>query len=94
MKGRDSRPATKPHAGPAAATATSRPPRPWLLGVDAMDRALPESGLAPDGLHEASGAAAADGPAAAVFLAALLARLAHAGSGSVGNSAAYQICSR
>ena len=44
-----------------------------------MDRALPESGLAPDGLHEASGAAAADGPASAAFLAALLARLSHAG---------------
>ena len=53
--------------------------RPWPLGIDALDGALPEGGLAPDGLHEAAGASAADGPAAAAFLAALLARHARAG---------------
>ena len=58
-------------AGPA--------PRPWRLGVDALDGALPEAGLAPDGLHEAAGVTAADAPAAAAFLAALLVRLAHGG---------------
>ena len=52
----------------------SRAGRPWSLGVGALDGALPEGGLAPDGLHEAAGASAADGPAAAAFLAALLAR--------------------
>ena len=40
---------------------------------------MPEGGLAPDGLHEAAGASAADGPAAAAFLAALLARRMRAG---------------
>ena len=53
--------------------------RPWLLDVGALDDALPEGGLAADGLHEAAGESAADGPAAAAFLAALLARHARAG---------------
>ena len=57
----------------------SRAGRPWSLGVGALDGALPEGGLAPDGLHEAAGASAADGPAAAAFLAALLARRVRAG---------------
>ena len=57
----------------------SRAGRPWPLGIDALDDALPAGGLAPDGLHEAAGASAADGPAAAAFLAALLARHARAG---------------
>ncbi len=61
------------------ATVGSRAGRPWPLGIDALDGALPEGGLAPDGLHEAAGANAADGPAAAAFLAALLARHARAG---------------
>ena len=61
------------------ATDGSRAGRPWPLGIDALDGALPEGGLAPDGLHEAAGASAADGPAAAAFLAALLARYARAG---------------
>ena len=39
----------------------------------------PETGLAPDGLHEASGGTAADGPAAAAFLAAALVRLTRGG---------------
>ena len=56
------------------ATEGSRAGRPWPLGVGALDGALPEGGLAPDGLHEAAGVSAADGPAAAAFLAALLAR--------------------
>ena len=47
----------------------------WRFGLDALDAALPEGGLAPGGLHEAAGAAPGDGPAAAAFLAALLARL-------------------
>ena len=47
----------------------------WRLGLDALDGALPERGLAVDGLHEAGGSAGGDGPAAAAFLAALLARL-------------------
>ena len=53
--------------------------RPWPLGVGALDDALPEGGLAADGLHEAAGESAADGPAAAAFLAALLARRVRAG---------------
>ena len=57
----------------------SRAGRPWSLGVSALDGALPEGGLAADGLHEAAGAGAADGPAAAAFLAALLARRVRAG---------------
>ena len=57
----------------------SRTGRPWPLGVSALDDALPEGGLAPDGLHEAAGASTADGPAAAAFLAVLLARRAGAG---------------
>ena len=64
--------------GIASESEASWTARPWLLGVDALDRALPETGLAPDGLHEASGAAAADGPAVA-FLVALLARLGRTG---------------
>ena len=59
--------------------AGDRAPRPWLPGVGVLDGALPAAGLAPDGLHEAAGAAAADGPAAAAFLAALLARRVRAG---------------
>ena len=47
--------------------------RPWALGVDTLDDALPAGGLAADGLHEAAGTSGADGPAAAAFLAALLA---------------------
>ena len=61
------------------AVAGSRAGRPWPLGIDALDGALPEGGLAPDGLHEAAGASTADGPAAAAFLAALLARHTRAG---------------
>ena len=56
-----------------------RAARPWVLGVDGLDRALPENGLKLDGIHEASGAVAADGPAAAAFLAALLVRLVRTG---------------
>ena len=52
---------------------------PWSLGVSALDSALPKTGLATDGLHEASGEQAADSPAAAAFLAALLARLRRTG---------------
>ena len=62
------------------ATDGSRAGRPWPLGVDALDDALPEGGLASDGLHETAGASAADGPAAAAFLAALLALHARAGA--------------
>ena len=61
------------------ATDRSRAGRSWPLGVGALDDALPEGGLAADGLHEAAGASAADGPAAAAFLAALLARRVRAG---------------
>ena len=61
------------------ATVGSRAGRPWSLGIDALDGALPEGGLASDGLHEAAGVSAADGPAAAAFLAALLARHARDG---------------
>ena len=61
------------------AAAGSRAGRPWPLDIDALDGALPEGGLASDGLHEAAGASAADGPAAAAFLAALLARHARGG---------------
>ena len=56
------------------AASGSRTGRPWALGVGALDDALPAGGLAVDGLHEAAGESAADGPAAAAFLAALLAR--------------------
>ena len=61
------------------ATGGCRAARPWPLGIDALDGTLPEGGLAPDGLHEAAGANAADGPAAAAFLAALLVRRVRAG---------------
>ena len=61
------------------ATDGSRAGRPWPLGIDALDGALPEGILASDGLHEAAGASTADGPAAAAFLAALLRRLAGCG---------------
>ncbi len=47
----------------------------WRFGLGALDGALPEHGLAVGGLHEAGGSAPGDGPAAAAFLAALLARL-------------------
>ncbi len=56
-----------------------RLPRSWWPGVAALDAALPRSGLAVDGLHEAAGSAVADGPAAAAFLAALLGRLVNKG---------------
>ena len=62
------RPAVAEPAGGGAAEA-------WRLGLDALDTALPEQGLAVGGLHEAGGSATGDGPAAAAFLAALLARL-------------------
>ena len=61
------------------ATGGRRAGRPWPLGVGVLDDALPEGGLAADGLHEAAGKSAADGPAAAAFLAALLARHARGG---------------
>ena len=61
-----------------------RPVQPWVPGVDGLDDALPVGGLAPDGLHEAAGESAADGPAAAAFLATLLVRLVRNGrSGAV-----------
>lgn len=66
-------------AAPENAADGSRAGRPWPLGVGALDDALPEGGLAADGLHESAGVTAADAPAAAAFLAALLVRLAHAG---------------
>ena len=72
------------------AAAGRRAARPWRLGVGALDGVLPETGLAPDGLHEAAGASAADGPVAGAFLAALLVRLGHAGGG--GRSGAVLVC--
>ena len=45
------------------------------LGIEARDGALPEDRLAADGLHESAGVTAADAPAAAAFLAALLAHV-------------------
>ena len=48
---------------------------PWFLGLTFLDAALPPSGLAQDGLHEAAGVGFGDGPAAGAFLAALLRRL-------------------
>ena len=53
---------------------TGREPRPWLIGVDVLDAALPTAGLSPCGIHEAAGATAADRPAAMAFLVALLVR--------------------
>ncbi len=47
----------------------------WRFGLGALDAALPERGLAVGGLHEAGSSAPGDGPAAAIFLAALLTRL-------------------
>lgn len=47
----------------------------WSLGVAPLDDALPAAGLAHDAVHEAAGAEHGDGPAAAAFLVALLARL-------------------
>ena len=49
---------------PALESAAAGAPaaRPWSLGVDTLDRALPEGGLTADGLHEATGVTAADGP--------------------------------
>ncbi len=60
-------------------TKPERPPisklgRHWNLGINVLDNALPDSGLAPDGLHEAAGETDMDGPTAGAFLAALLAR--------------------
>ncbi len=52
-----------------------RKTRIWRTGIDVLDRALPDTGLAMDGLHEVTAATAADRPAALAFLAALLARL-------------------
>ena len=40
--------------GLESATDGSRAERPWPLGVGALDDALPEGGLASDGLHEAT----------------------------------------
>ena len=65
--------------GGGGAAAGSRAEQPWRLGLGVLDGALPEAGLAPDGLHEAAGARAADGPIASAFLAALLLRLARTG---------------
>ncbi len=48
---------------------------PWGFGLPVLDGALPEGGLASDAVHEAAGAEHGDGPAAAAFLAAVLARL-------------------
>ncbi len=53
---------------------TGREPRPWRIGLDALDAALPTAGLSPCGIHEAAGATAADRPAAMAFLVALLVR--------------------
>ena len=61
------------------AASGGRAGRSWPLGVGALDDALPEGGLVPDCLHEATGESAADGPAAAAFLAARLARRVRAG---------------
>ena len=72
-------PALEDAEGAAGAAGGSRAGRPWSLGVGALDDALPETGLAPDGLHEAAGESAADGPAAAAFLAVLLARRVRTG---------------
>ena len=72
-------PALEDAEGAAGAAGGSRAGRPWPLGIDALDGALPEGGLAADRLHEAAGASGADGPAAAAFLAALLARRVRAG---------------
>ncbi len=40
----------------------SRMGRPWPLGVGALDGALPEGGLAPNGLHETAGASEVGAP--------------------------------
>lgn len=69
----------------------NRTERPWALGIDALDGALPEGCLVPDGLHEAVGASAADGPAAAAFLAALLARRVRGGE-YAGERGAVLVC--
>ena len=69
----------RPAALEGAADGSRAEERPWPLGVDALDGTLPGGGLAADGLHEAAGASAADGPAAAAFLAALLLRLVGCG---------------
>ncbi len=47
----------------------------WLLGIKALDNALPPNGLMLGALHEASGTTGADEPSAAAFLAVLLHRL-------------------
>ncbi len=69
------------HRPPALrrAGAEARAPLRWRLGVGSLDAALPDTGLAVNGLHEAAGAAVADEPAAAAFLSALLARLMQGG---------------
>ncbi len=59
----------------AAEEEEARAAEDWRPGLDVLDGALPERGLAVGGLHEAAGAEAGDGPAAAAFLAALLSRL-------------------
>ena len=64
---------------------------PGRSASSALDGALPEGGLAADGLHEAAGASAADGPAAAAFLAALLARRMRAGE-RAGERGAVLVC--
>ena len=51
------------------------PVLPWRFALDPLDRALPQDGLAPDGVHEAAGVRNMDAAAAAGFLAALLRRL-------------------
>ena len=58
------------------------PPGSWWSGVSALDAGLPETGLAVDGLHEATGGGVADGPTAAAFLAALLVQLAGGARGN------------
>ena len=59
--------------GGGGAAAGSHAEQPWRLGLDALDGALPEAGLAPDGLHEAAGARAAEGTEPAVALPAMAA---------------------
>ncbi len=48
--------------------------RPWTLGIEDIDRFLPDRGLAPGGLHEVKPASAADAPAAQTLGLALMAR--------------------
>lgn len=51
------------------------PVLPWRFALEPLDHALPQDGLAPDGVHEAAGVRHMDAAAAAGFLAALLRRL-------------------